>query len=42
MCDSCRNRLTKDLAGAAREVGQKDNNNVGGRTYNAVDKLRDS
>ncbi|MGW7159322.1 TIGR03826 family flagellar region protein [Paenibacillus taichungensis] len=42
MCDSCRSRLTKDLAGAAREVGQKDNNNIGGRTYNAVDKLRDS
>ena len=42
MCDSCRTRLTKDLAGAAREVGQKDNNQVGGRTYNAVDKLRNS
>ncbi|MDP9699873.1 flagellar operon protein TIGR03826 [Paenibacillus polysaccharolyticus] len=40
MCDSCRTRLTKDLAGAAREVGQKDNNPIGGRTYNAVDKLR--
>jgi hypothetical protein len=42
MCDSCRTRLTKDLAGAAREVGQKENNQVGGRTYNAVDKLRNS
>ncbi|PYE50653.1 flagellar protein [Paenibacillus barcinonensis] len=41
MCDSCRTRLTKDLASAAREVGQKENNQVGGRTYNAVDKLRD-
>ncbi|MCM3134938.1 flagellar protein [Paenibacillus polysaccharolyticus] len=41
MCDSCRTRLTKDLASAAREVGQKENNQVGGRAYNAVDKLRD-
>jgi len=41
MCDSCRTRLTKDLASAAREVGQKENNQLGGRTYNAVDKLRD-
>ncbi len=42
MCDSCRTRLTKDLAGAAREVGQKGNDQLGGRAYNAVDKLRDS
>ena len=42
MCDSCRARLTKDLAGAAREVGQKENDDLGGRTYRTVDKLRDS
>lgn len=42
MCDSCRSRLTKDLAGAAREVGQKDNKQVGGGAYSAVDKLRNS
>ncbi|WP_211749596.1 TIGR03826 family flagellar region protein [Paenibacillus sp. Marseille-Q4541] len=38
MCDGCRARLTKDLNGAAREVGQGDGRSLGEGAYRAIDK----
>lgn len=43
MCDSCRTRLTRDFAAAAREDSQKGNelgDRRGNGAYNAIDKFR--
>jgi flagellar operon protein (TIGR03826 family) len=41
MCDSCRQRLTRDLRSAQEEVSQaQDQKNVGPRAYGALDKFR--
>ena len=43
MCDSCRTRLTRDFAAAAKEDNQKQagqNDKRGQGAYNAIDKFR--
>lgn len=42
MCDSCRARLTKELAGASQEVSQGDQSSLGSGAYNAIDKFKRS
>lgn len=42
MCDSCRQRLTRDLRSAQEEVSNQaqDQKNAGPRAYGALDKFR--
>ncbi|MFD1139394.1 flagellar protein [Paenibacillus urinalis] len=42
MCDGCRARLTKELAGATQEVSRKDSSTLGSGAYNALDKFKRS
>ncbi|MCM3128297.1 MULTISPECIES: TIGR03826 family flagellar region protein [unclassified Paenibacillus] len=42
MCDGCRARLTKELAGATQEVSQGEASGLGSGAYNAIDKFKRS